>query len=247
MPSFILITESVLFAFVMGLIPVLIWLGFWLFEDAKRPEPKNLIFLAFISGMAAVLFVLPFQELAAAYLPMGSLLLFAWAAIEEVVKFLVAWVVVLRRREVDEPMDFPIYLITVSLGFAALENAFFLFHPVSDGNFFTGLVTGDLRFIGATLVHVLSTSIIGGALAFAYYRERSEKILFGIFGVILAILLHGFFNFLILTSGSSGVLTVFLGVWAGIIFILLGLERIKSMHPPFWWTKTFIKRGQLKP
>lgn len=242
MLSFLPELSSVFFAFLVGLVPALVWLGFWLFEDSKRPEPRRLIFLAFIAGMGAVLIVLPFQQFAALHIPMGFLLILIWAAIEEVVKILVAWFAVLRLRDVDEPIDIPIYLITVSLGFAALENAFFLFHPLIDGQLFQSLVTGNMRFIGASLVHVLSSAIIGGALAFAFYRERSEKIWYGCMGVILAIILHGFFNFLIIATGSAGVLTVFLGVWVGIIFLLLALERVKRLHRPLWWEKVFTKR-----
>ncbi|MES2014781.1 MAG: PrsW family glutamic-type intramembrane protease [Patescibacteria group bacterium] len=241
MPSFLIGAESALAAFFISLIPILIWLAFWLFEDSKRPEPKKLILLAFLSGMAAVLIVLPFQQLAAAYLDMGFPLILTWAAIEEITKFGIAYVMILRKRDVDEPIDFPMYLITISLGFAALENAFFIFHPVIDGHIFESLITGNLRFIGATLVHVVSSSVIGGALAFAYYRELPQKLWYGFLGVILAITLHGFFNFLIISTGSSGVLTVFLGVWVGVVFVLLALERVKNLHRPLWWEKIFMR------
>ncbi len=242
MVSFLLEAQSALFAFMISLVPVLIWLGFWLFEDSKRPEPRGLIFLAFLSGMVAVLIVLPFQQVAATYLTMGFPLILIWAAIEEVTKFGVAYVMVLRKRDVDEPIDFAIYLITIALGFAALENALFIFHPLIDGHFFESLVAGNLRFVGATLVHVLSSAVIGGALAFAYYRERVQKIWYGFMGVILAIALHAFFNFLIIITGSDGTLTVFLGVWFGIIFVLLALERVKSLQRPLWWEKIFMRR-----
>lgn len=242
MPSFLIGAESALAAFFISLVPILVWLAFWLFEDSRRPEPRGLIFLAFLSGMVGVLIVLPFQQVAASYLAIGFPLILVWAAIEEVTKFLIAYVMVLRKRQVDEPIDFPIYLITVALGFAALENAFFIFHPIVDGHFFESLVAGNLRFIGATLVHVLSSAVIGGALAFAYYRERSEKLWYGGMGVILAIALHAFFNFLIIITGSSGALTVFLGVWVGVICILLALERVKSLQRPLWWEKMFMRR-----
>jgi len=242
MPSFFTGAESALTAFFLSLIPVLVWLAFWLFEDSKRPEPKGLIFLAFLSGMATVIVVLPFQQVAATYLSMGFPLILIWASIEEAAKFGIAYLMVLRKRAVDEPIDFPIYLITVALGFAALENALFIFNPLINGQLFEGLVAGNLRFVGATLVHVLSSAVIGGAFAFAYYRERVQKIWYGFMGVILAIALHAFFNFLIIITGSDGTLTVFLGVWVGIIFVLLALERVKSLTRPLWWEKIFMRR-----
>ncbi len=241
MPPFILGAQSAFLAFVIGLAPVLVWLGFWLLEDWRRPEPGRLVLLAFVGGMVAVVFVLPFQSLAAGALGIGFPVIVAWAAIEEVAKFAFAWALVLRRRDVDEPIDFPIYLITVALGFAALENMFFVFNPLFQGELLQSLVTGNLRFIGATLVHVLSAAVVGGALALAYYRELPEKVWYGTIGVILAILLHAFFNFLIILTGSSSILTAFLGVWVGIVFILLVLERVKNLHRPLWWEKMFMK------
>ena len=47
-------------AFILGLIPALVWLWFWLKEDI-HPEPAKMITLSFIGGMVAVLFVLPFH------------------------------------------------------------------------------------------------------------------------------------------------------------------------------------------
>lgn len=240
--DFLFSTEAAFTAFLAGLIPALVWLAFWLFEDRKKPEPKLLIFIAFLCGMLAVCIVLPFQAIAAAFLPVGVPLIFIWALIEELTKVGIAWLVVLRRSAVDEPIDMAVYLITTALGFAALENALFLFHPVLTGQFLQGILTGDLRFIGATLMHVLSSSIIGGSFALAYYRERSVKILYGASGVILAVTLHATFNSLILSRGAGEILTVFLALWVGIVFLLLAMERVKGITRPQWWEKMFVRR-----
>lgn len=219
----------------IGFIPILIWLAFWLFEDWRHPEPRKMLFIAFITGAIAVPIVLTLEGLAMRLFSLGPILLFIWAAIEEIVKFALAWVFVLQNRSVDEPIDFPIYMITVALGFAAVENTLFLIAPFSTGNILETVATGNLRFIGPTLIHVLGSAIIGGALAFSFFRSGAEKVLYVTLGVILATSLHTLFNFLILTTGAGRVLTVFLGVWVGIIFILLALERIKLLRPPAWW------------
>jgi len=41
-----------------------VWLWFWLKEDAKRPEPKRLLFAAFAAGMIAVPFALSLEKFA---------------------------------------------------------------------------------------------------------------------------------------------------------------------------------------
>ena len=231
-----------LIALAVGFIPALIWLVFWLFEDRRRPEPRHMIIRTFLLGMIAVPIVLPLEKLAVdAGIPVSFQLFFIWAFIEEAVKFGLALAFVLRNSAVDEPIDLPIYMISIALGFAALENTLFLLSPVSDGKLLESIVTGNMRFIGASLIHVLSSAIIGGALAFAYYRETWDKMWFGAVGLILAVSLHAVFNLLIITTGASNILTVFLGVWVGIIFLLLALERVKALRRPAWWEKTFMK------
>lgn len=224
----------------MGFVPIVIWLAFWLFEDWRHPEPRQRLFAAFLVGMLSVPVVLSFEGLAAAALPYGYLLLFIWASIEELVKLALAWIFILQNRAVDEPLDYPIYLITVALGFAAVENTLFLFTPLYTGGVLESAVTGNLRFIGPTLIHVMGAAIVGASLAFAFFREHHSRFWFGLFGVILAASLHTVFNFLIITTGAGRVLTVFLGVWVAIIFILLAFERIKLLKPPAWWEKMFI-------
>lgn len=236
------------YAFLVGFVPALIWLGFWLLEDLKRPEPKALILRAFIAGMLAVIVVLPLQKIAIDLIPGASLehttlpLILAWATIEEIVKLALAAILVLGNRAVNEPIDIPVYLITVALGFAALENTLFILTPLGNGELVTSFITGNLRFLGATLIHVLSSAVIAGSLAFTFYDSIGKKIRYGLLGVILAVTLHTLFNFFIINTRADNVLTIFAGVWVGIVFLLLSLERIKLVKRPAWWEKMFIKK-----
>lgn len=228
----------------MGFLPIIIWLGFWLFQDWRHPEPRKRLFVAFFVGMLAVPVVLAVESLAVSFFSYGYLLLFIWAITEELAKVAFAWFFVLQHSSVDEPIDVPVYLITVALGFAAIENVLFLFTPLLDGGLLESAITGNLRFFGPTLIHVLDASIIGGAMAAAFFRSNAEKWYYAILGIILAGSLHTFFNFLIITTGAERILTVFLMVWVAIVFILLALERIKLLHPPAWWEKIFISAPQ---
>lgn len=213
-------------AFLGGLLPALLWLLFWLLEDRCEPEPKRYIFYSFVLGMLAVLLVLPLERQAVQYFT-GSALLFAWAALEELFKFGAAYFAALRSRAYDEPLDAVIYLVTAALGFSAFENALFLWTPLQEGDILRTIVTGDLRFIGATLLHTLSSATIGVALAFSYYRDVTTRRLAVIYGVVLAVLLHGLFNFFILGAGGGLTFWIFLAIWFGIIAILLLVERVK--------------------
>jgi protease PrsW len=209
-----------------GVLPALIWLAFWLLEDRVHPEPKRYILLCFVAGMAAVLPALLIER---AMIPhaSGGMLLFGWAATEEIVKFAAACLAALWWAIYDEPLDAVIYMVTAALGFSALENALFLMTPLQQGDVLRSVITGDLRFIGATLLHTLASATIGVSLALAYYRPAALRRLAALGGLILAIVLHTLFNFFILGSGSGSTFWIFLIIWAGIIGILFTLERVK--------------------
>jgi len=214
-----------------GILPALLWLWFWVREDRRCPEPKGLIALAFVGGMIAVPFVIPFQYAAATWLS-GTLMIVSWAFIEEILKVVAAYITVLRRKEMNEPIDAVLYMITTALGFAALENALFLFSSFSDGFVIDSLLTGNFRFIGATLLHTLSSATVGIAMALAFYSKPHIKRAALGSGLILGIALHALFNFFIINSNDEKVLSIFLFVWIGIITIILLLERIKRIRRP---------------
>ncbi len=212
-------------AFMGGVIPALLWLIFWQLEDRCDPEPKRYILLAFVAGMVVVPLVLPFQFWAKAHTS-GTLMLFLWALVEELFKFGAAWFLVLRSRAVDEPIDAIIYMLTVALGFAAMENTLFLISPIEHGDTLGTLLSGNLRFIGATLLHTLASATIGIAFALAFYRSRYVQALYATGGLILAVLLHTVFNYFILQKGGNA-FTIFLFVWVGVVVVLLFFERLK--------------------
>ena len=223
------------FAFIGGVAPTLIWLYFLLREDARCPEPRPLVFLAFLAGMLAVPLVLPFEKLACAYFescsPDTSLpVIIAWATAEELMKFVVAAIAILWRREVDESLDLVVYMLAIALGFAALENVLFLIQPFSSGHLVKGLLTNDLRFIGSTLLHVVASSAIGFALAFSFRKPRAERAAFAALGVVLAIGLHTIFNFLIIDASGSHTTIAFFFVWSGIILFFALFELLRFIR-----------------
>lgn len=222
---------TILLALGGGILPALAWLWFWLREDTAHPEPRHMIVLAFLAGMVAVALVIPIQKAVATYLVLGTTaLFFVWSAIEEVMKYLMARATVLRSRAFDEPIDAVIYMVVVALGFAAVENALFLISPLAGNGIIETVLTGNLRFVGATLLHVLSSAIIGVALALSFYKTIELRRRYALAGVILAIVLHGGFNFLILNMQDEHLFRTFGLVWLGIIVLVAILEWIKRLR-----------------
>jgi RsiW-degrading membrane proteinase PrsW (M82 family) len=225
--NFCMSTGVLLIAILGGILPALIWLFFWLMEDRCEPEPKRYIFLCFLGGMLCVLPALIIEKSLVPFFT-GSLLLVFWAATEELLKFGAAYVFALRWAVFDEPLDAIVYMVTTALGFSAMENALFLLTPLSQGDVLRTIVTGDLRFIGAMLLHTLASSLIGLSLALAYYKPAAARKVAALVGVILAVSLHSLFNIFILNGGGSSTFAVFLVIWCGVVGLLFMVERIKQ-------------------
>lgn len=227
------VTPTMLFfALLGGILPAVFWLWFWIKEDRLHPEPRALVMLAFAAGMAATVCAYPIEKFIAANANSGDFqLLLLWAITEETLKFIAIYIVALRSKYFDEPIDAVIYLVTIALGFAALENALFLVNPLLDGDTLATILLGNFRFIGATLLHVAASGIIGVALAFSFYAKPSHRRLVGFCALLLAIVLHTVFNFSIIMSEGTYLYEIFIGLWLVILGILLICEKIKRIPP----------------
>jgi len=226
-----------------GVGPAILWLLFWLRED-EHPEPRLLILLSFLLGMLCVPLSLPFQFLFSKYLAdsqeittvaqtsvvLAGLVVFLWASTEELLKYFASHIGAMRIKAIDEPIDWVIYMISTALGFAAAENTLFLLNPLLEGNIIKSFATGNLRFIGATLLHVITSATIGVFMAFGFYKSKNVKIIYKIVGIFTAITLHTVFNLFIIVNEHS-TLTVFSFVWVAIILLIILLERIKRLQP----------------
>jgi protease PrsW len=220
-------------SFILGLIPALLWLWFWLKEDI-HPEPAKMVTLSFFGGMVSVLVVLEVQKFI--YTQVGShltLSFFLWAATEEIFKFLFVYFIALQNKSTDEPIDDIIYLIVSALGFVTLENTLFLIPMIGGGgDILDTVISGNLRFIGASLLHVMSSATIGICMALAFYKSLRKKIAYTLIGIAIAIVLHTSFNLFIINGAPGDIFFIFGTVWIGIILLLLLFEKVKHIRNP---------------
>ncbi len=222
--------KILLLAFLGGIIPSLLWLWFWLKEDKKNPEPKGLLSVVFILGVISVLFVIPIQKFIQTHIGSHDLQVILWASSEEIIKFLAVFIVIYKTHYADEPVDWPIYMITAALGFAGLENALFLMKPLSAGSTIVGLLTGQLRFLGSTLLHTVTSGIIGITIGISLHMNGIRKKWHFVLGLMLAIALHSIFNFFIMKNNGSDFLKVFAFLWVVTVIIMLLFEKIRRMN-----------------
>ncbi len=220
---------TVIISILAGAVPAYVWLRYWLREDSVHPEPRGLLFLSFAGGMIAVILVLPLQRFLLNFSNDEHTLMIGWVAIEEIMKLLAVFFIAFRSSQVDEPVDFPLYCITTALGFAALENALFLIYPIGSSDTTVSLLTDSLRFLGATLLHAMSTSIIGFMLGLSFFQSIGVKFFAGLFGLALAITLHSTFNFFIMNAHGNEYIKIFGFLWVATIISLLLFEKVRRM------------------
>jgi RsiW-degrading membrane proteinase PrsW (M82 family) len=213
---------------------------FWLRED-PHPEPKNLLVKAFFAGMLAVPFAIiaeliiinafGFNDISEIFSIGNTYLLIAvmslWAVAEEVFKFIFC-IPEIARKDDNEPIDAVIYLIVAALGFAALENVLFIIAPLFAGDAVHVAAATNMRFIGATLLHVLASGIVGLGLGYAFYKSRISKVIVAILSLCGAILLHACFNLSIILY-ESHIFLSFAVLWMLVIGLIFAIERLKNI------------------
>ncbi len=235
--------STIVLASLAGILPAILWLWFWLREDDAHPEPRRIIVLTFMYGVISVPFAFIFQLIfnsvfgvveaeAVRNLPFLSAfgIIFVWAFIEEYVKYIAAWHGGLKKSVTDEAIDVPIYMISAALGFAAFENILFLVQPLISGNTQEFVATIGLRFVGASLVHIASSALIGLFIGYSLFFMKTVRRRYIAAGFILATILHALFNlFIIKRDQNSFEFAGFLLIWFFVVLVIVLFERIKKI------------------
>jgi protease PrsW len=221
-----LISPTILIALAIGIFPSIFWLFIWLRTDRKNPEPMGLLTVCFILGAICVPFATILQQATKPMFPDAQARIVVWAGIEELLKLLVFYFVAYKNEYNDEAIDPAIYLIAVALGFAALENIFYVLKPGLTFNLTAGLLTGGLRFFGSTLLHTIASCFIGITIGLSARAWRGTSMIFGLAG---AIFLHATFNFFILKNDTASALQTYGYLWVAAIISHLILEKLRRI------------------
>lgn len=239
-----------IFALILGILPSVIWLSFYLAKDI-HPEPKKWLLLIFLAGAAIAPLVTGiewqliefFNFLNSAspvffdiFLKDLAVIFIAVAAVEEFFKYSIVRSAMKHNPVFDEPADAMIYMIVAALGFAAIENiiVMYLYAPSVFINPAQPLAILALRFVGATFLHTLTSGIIGFYYALSLAKINytgARRHLLIIKGFAIAILLHGLFNYaiIILNKSSAIYLSIPLSIIA--IFISKDFKILQGISP----------------
>tara|TARA_Y100000310_G_scaffold55331_1_gene50744 strand:+ start:61 stop:741 length:681 start_codon:yes stop_codon:yes gene_type:complete len=195
----------------LGFTPGLAWLLFFLRQDKKRPEPIGMLWRAFIWGM-----IITFPAVIIEYallesikpLILNQILLNILAAFliiapaEEILKYFVFKYRIFKAKVYDEPIDAMIYMITIAMGFASVENIILVLRNLDDP--WKILI---LRFLSATLVHALAGGIIGFYLG-KVKQKKVWKTCTVAMGIFYAIIFHGAYDAIILWQSDLVILAI---------------------------------------
>ena len=214
-------------------LPVLFWGAYHLYKDRHFPEPLgNLVlcfglgFLSFYLGKTMYqgldLIGLRFDAFGLAESNRAGLFIYSIVVIgafEEIAKFVPFFLVALRFKAFDEPVDGIIYASFIALGFATVENIQYL-QFLTDSE-------AIARGLAAPLVHIMFASIWAFNVGVAFLSGR-KLLPVALAYLILAALLHGIYDFLVIAMPLSALpiaALLVLGIWLWRMHVIRDLHR----------------------
>ena len=174
-----------------------------IFKDEYNIEPRKHLIFSFILGMAAIFPALISESFLALIQKssffntisgIGIKAYFCVALVEELSKFLMLRYYAYRQPEFDEPFDGIVYAIMVGMGFATLENIFYVYQ--------FGMATGWVRMFMALPAHATFAVLLGYFMGKAKFDPTRELKLMGA-GIFWAVFFHGSYDFFLFLQEST--------------------------------------------
>lgn len=206
----------------LAVIPALLLLIFFYNKDKQKKEPVSMVMKVFIFGFISVLPAILIEIFISGIIPANNHLInsiiraFIIAAlVEEGIKFKTVMIVAYPNKHFDETTDGIVYTITASLGFAVFENIFYSFGPVS---------TIILRGLTAVPLHAIASGIMGYYIGKSKFGDTNLKYK----GLIIAVLIHGFYDFFLFYGSWLPVLIIPLLLYSGGVLLKLYKSALQN-------------------
>lgn len=210
-------TLTILFC---ALLPAVLLIGYVRYRDRQHPEPIGRVMQAVIYGVFSALLAVPLSMALEGYalssdygvlamLPFvrGVFHAFVGAAIpEESVKLLFLYILLRQCDDFDEAIDGIVYAVCVGMGFAAIENVFYLFSGDGDWRY-----TAIMRSVLAVPGHYIYAVLMGFFYALVHFHPRRFGHLRSLVW-IAPVLAHGIYDAILMVGGEDELLS-----WLSII------------------------------
>lgn len=168
--------------------PAVALLMFFYLKDELEPEPVHLVMRSFFFGM---LLVFPVSFLQFAFdieTNMTNILLVSFVHVaftEEFFKWFVVVLFIFQHSAFKTRYDGIVYASAVSLGFAAVENLFYIS--------IYGLETAIYRAVFPVTVHALVGVLMGYYIGVAKFTNRFKTLYLSL-ALLIPVLFHGMYN-----------------------------------------------------
>lgn len=165
-------------------------------RDHLQPEPISMVIRTFLFGILLVFPIMLLQHVMQTEWDMNQVFFQAMivsALVEEFFKWLVVYHSAYNHVEFDEPYDGIVYAVSVSLGFATLEN--FLYLVIN------GLDVAFWRALLPVSSHALFGIWMGYYMGLSKFsQEKRQKKIRLLVSFVLPVLLHGCYNLIFLST-----------------------------------------------
>jgi len=212
---------------IMTVLPAWVIMRYVYKFDRYHPEPFSLMLKVFALGCLTP-FLTVFLLLMIGFDSQENfhLALFGAAIPEEAMKFAVLYFIVWKHRHFDEHFDGIVYAVCVGLGFAVIENVFY----VLEG----GLSTALLRSVTAVPAHAAFAVFMGYFMALARF-EPAARVRYLVLAYLVPVMMHFVYNYLAMSMSSeaendNGVLALILGLTFLIFVITLYRQAHRRMQ-----------------
>ncbi len=202
--------------------PGIALLSFFYLKDRYQTEPLHMVIKTFVFGILLVFPVMVLQyglQEEFYFGDFGKAFIIA-GLIEEFFKWFIVYYTVYKHVQFDEPYDGIVYSVAVSLGFATLENFFYLYS--------FGIQEAWMR----ALLPVSSHALFGVTMGYYLGRAKFESIpskqrLLMVYAVVVPALLHGCYDMILLKTKHHylWIITPFMAVlW------IVSLRRVRKVQ-----------------
>lgn len=160
----------------------------------------------------------------------------AVAVVEEGFKFLCLYLIIWKSREFDQHYDGIVYAVFVSLGFALIENIFYVLDA--------GLGVAVMRAILSVPGHGMFGVVMGYFFALARFSGPGGKKLLWL-SFLVPVLFHGAYDFLLSIMGETENGFLVLLLFAGFVALVAGLWRfgIRDIKKQYDKDREIIDKG----
>jgi len=207
------------------------------YKKDKEKEPSKLLVSLFgvgilscfltvlISNITQVIFPIfktdVIEQKEVSYLFLAIYSLFQVGLIEELSKWIFNYSICWNNKEFDHIYDSIVYSVFVSLGFATFENILY----VLEGGIGTGILRAILSVPGHAFFAINMGYYIGMSKIASINNRKELSIKYKIYSLLVPTILHGFFDFCLL-SGNILLILIFLTV---IVFLYINsIKKIKQ-------------------